>query len=390
MHIDDIGMNGEGIAHENNKAVFVPFYLPGEEIVEGELIKRSEYRIEPICKYYKECGGCDLQHLEYNQSLEFKTQKIKNILKKFKIDCEVLSCYPSEKIFYYRNKITLKCENGILGFLRYNSHDIIQINECKIASKEINLVVNALTKINKNNFKEVIIQNSEKKVIITIKLSSKNYAFIKELEKEIKKIFVDFSIKVYFNEKLIFSLGENYFLKKEFNIVYPFTNNSFYQINDEVKNIVYQQILNFIDGGEEVVDAYSGSGLLSAIISKKAKHVTGIEINKISTNNAEKLKKENKLDNLTNINGDSAVELNKLNFDICVLDPPRAGVNKKVIKSLLDKKPKKIIYLSCNPATLARDLSLLISNYKITYIRPFDMFPQTHHVETLVCLTNIK
>ena len=134
------------------------------------------------------------------------------------------------------------------------------------------------------------------------------------------------------------------------------------------------------------MDAYSGSGLLSAIVARKAKNVTGIEIVKSATKNADVLKKLNNLFNLKNINGDTKKELFSLNFNTIILDPPRAGVDKKVIEILLNKQPSKIIYVSCNPITLARDISLLKEAYDIKFLEPYDMFPQTHHVETLAVL----
>lgn len=386
MQIDDLGMNGEGIAHENKKAVFVPFYLPGEVVENGELLKKSEFRITPVCSYFKTCGGCHLQHLKYEETLKFKEDKIKNIFKKFKIKVKVLPCEPSPKIYNYRNKLTLKCDGEKLGLYKINTHEVVDIAECKISSNEINRAIKIIREINLNNVREIILQNYLNNILITFKIIDKNYNNIIPLKDKLKE-FKSYGIFVEYKNNTIFQMGEKYILKEEFNIKYPFTNNSFYQINDEVKNIIYSDILANISTSDKVLDAYSGSGLLSACMARKAKLVTGVEIVPSATQNANKLKELNDLKNLQNINGDFVKELiYKINFNVCVLDPPRAGVNREAIELIMKKRPQKVIYLSCNPATLARDLCLFCERYNISSLKPYDMFPNTHHVETLAVL----
>ena len=386
MQIDDLGMNGEGIAHENKKAVFVPFYLPGEVVENGELLKKSEFRITPVCSYFKTCGGCHLQHLKYEETLKFKEDKIKNIFKKFKIKVKVLPCEPSPKIYNYRNKLTLKCDGEKLGLYKINTHEVVDIAECKISSNEINRAIKIIREINLNNVREIILQNYLNNILITFKIIDKNYNNIIPLKDKLKE-FKSYGIFVEYKNNTIFQMGEKYILKEEFNIKYPFTNNSFYQVNDEVKNIIYSDILANISTSDKVLDAYSGSGLLSACMARKAKLVTGVEIVPSATQNANKLKELNGLKNLQNINGDFVKELiYKINFNVCVLDPPRAGVNREAIELIMKKRPQKVIYLSCNPATLARDLCLFCERYNISSLKPYDMFPNTHHVETLAVL----
>ena len=386
MLIDDLGMNGEGIAHENKRAVFVPFYLPGEVVENGELLKKSEFRITPVCPYFKTCGGCHLQHLKYEETLKFKEDKIKNIFKKFKIKVKVLPCEPSPKIYNYRNKLTLKCDGEKLGLYKINTHEVVDIAECKISSNEINRAIKIIREINLSNVREIILQNYLNNILITFKIIDKNYNNIIPLKDKLKE-FKSYGIFVEYKNNTIFQMGEKYILKEEFNIKYPFTNNSFYQINDEVKNIIYSDILANISTSDKVLDAYSGSGLLSACMARKAKLVTGVEIVPSATQNANKLKELNGLKNLQNINGDFVKELiYKINFNVCVLDPPRAGVNREAIELIMKKRPQKVIYLSCNPATLARDLCLFCERYNISSLKPYDMFPNTHHVETLAVL----
>ena len=297
-----------------------------------------------------------------------------------------MPCEPSPKIYNYRNKLTLKCDGEKLGLYKINTHEVVDIAECKISSNEINRAIKIIREINLNNVREIILQNYLNNILITFKIIDKNYNNIIPLKDKLKE-FKSYGIFVEYKNNTIFQMGEKYILKEEFNIKYPFTNNSFYQINDEVKNIIYSDILANISTSDKVLDAYSGSGLLSACMARKAKLVTGVEIVPSATQNANKLKELNGLKNLQNINGDFVKELiYKINFNVCVLDPPRAGVNREAIELIMKKRPQKVIYLSCNPATLARDLCLFCERYNISSLKPYDMFPNTHHVETLAVL----
>ena len=163
------------------------------------------------------------------------------------------------------------------------------------------------------------------------------------------------------------------------------------QVNSYIKNVIYQKIIDTVGEQKNIIDAYSGAGLLSSILAKNAGNVIGVEIIQNATENANKLKSVNNLHNLTNINGDCAKEIPRLAKELegdfaVVVDPPRKGLDKPVVDAMLEAKPKQIVYLSCNPATLARDLSYLKEQYDIEFVQPYDMFPQTANVETLVSL----
>ena len=167
---------------------------------------------------------------------------------------------------------------------------------------------------------------------------------------------------------------------------------SFFQVNIDIMEKIYRKVQSNINKNEIVVDAYSGAGLMSALLAQKAKEVYGIEIVPEATKNADALKRNNKISNLTNINGDMAVELPKLlsrvnKIDAMVLDPPRKGIENIVLETILKVLPEKIIYVSCNPATLARDISVLSSRYDLSEFEPYDMFPQTSHIETFALLS---
>ena len=196
------------------------------------------------------------------------------------------------------------------------------------------------------------------------------------------------------NFKIIY--GKNRVMVNSFNINYFISPYSFYQVNDEIRSLIYSDILKLISKNSVVIDAYSGSGLLSAIISKKAQFVYAIEINKSATENANELIGENNISNMENINGDCRVELPKLikrikceNLNI-VLDPARSGCDQNALNAVCSSGAKRVIYLSCNPATLARDLLTLLQHYEIKLVQPFDMFPQTSNLETLVVLERVE
>ena len=195
-------------------------------------------------------------------------------------------------------------------------------------------------------------------------------------------------------DKTICLCGKDALKEQNFGITYYISPNSFMQINDCIQNKIYKKVLGNINCDDTVINAYSGAGLLSAIIAKKAKQVYGIEIVEVASKNADFLKTENKIDNMQNICGDCAVELPKLMQSLdntksstLVLDPPRKGCDASIINAIKISKIDKIIYISCNPATLARDISDLLELYNVEQITPYDMFPQTRHVETVAILT---
>lgn len=391
IKIDDLGMNGEGIAHDQSgKAMFIPFLLPGE-IFDGEnFLEASPHRVTPKCPYYKTCGGCALQHLSYAEACKFKTKKVQTCMDKNKVRIEVFACVPSENEYFYRNKITLQSDGEKLGLYEIKSHKIVEINECKIASKEINLAIKLIRKyLEIKNIKNIIIHGKNNQIIITINLAEKliNKVNADEFAAAIKINFSEFGINFKYKNKIIKSYGLEALKVCEFNIKYNLDNNSFYQINDQIKNLIYSKVLSEISEGDRVLDLYSGGGLMSGIVSQKASSVIGVEIDKFASANAEALKKANNLTRLKNINDDCAkVVLSLPMSDVVILDPPRAGCDRRVLDALLKSKPNKIIYISCSPQTLARDLKILEVGYEILSVTPYDMFPQTAHVESLCVL----
>ena len=435
VNIENYGCNGEGVAKINGEVVFLPYTIAGENI-DATIIKAnkkfsigkikkinlpSENRITPPCPYYSKCGGCVFQHMIYENSLAVKTEIVQNAISHIgKIDYTVPTVIKSPNEYHYRNKIALPVnpKTRRLGMFRLSSHNIVDIDDCllqkDLVSKLIKIFNEYLQKsqcsiydeaTGKGILKHFVAREINKNLLVTVvingdDLQDKN-TLIEILSKNFDNVGISLNINklnnnVILTDKFVDIFGENYAIIEEYGIKYQINNQSFLQVNDDVKKMMYQKIFEEIEN-ETVIDAYSGAGLLSAMISKHAKEVFGIEIVKEATILADNLKKLNNISNLVNINGDCSIELPKLisklsdeqikNLSV-VLDPPRKGCDKKVIDAILEVLPNKIIYMSCDPSTLSRDLNLLLStkDYNIKYIQPYDMFPQTKHIETIAVL----
>ena len=425
-----LGANGEGVAMYQGMVIFVPFALVGERVLVHivcdkktfffakllKVIKPSKDRIEPKCPYFGRCGGCDLQHMSKECEQSFKKEMVQNSLEKYaKIQTEINDVVDSDKEFGYRNKFAfpVREENGEIkiGMFAKNSHRVIDVNECLLQSQTSKTIVDCFREFLKESklsafneqsgnglVKHIVVREKDNSFVLTVVVTEnqdvnfeplisklKNYFKCFGIVKNVNKlnnnvIFGNLDIKIYGNDEIEI---------EEFGVKYSVNNRSFFQVNNFIKTKIYEKIIELVGTENNIIDAYSGAGLLSAVLAKTSKNVYGVEIVKEATENANKLKNENKLYNLTNINGDCAKVIpelsKKLKGDFAiVVDPPRKGLDKKVVESFLEAVPHKIVYLSCNPATLARDLGLLKEKYDITFVQPYNMFPNTANVETLV------
>ncbi len=360
--IKDLDYYGRGVAHANGKTVFVKNALPGEEVeikytkekknfdeaVAISIEKGSDYRRKAPCPYYGICGGCNIMHINYDYQLEFKKAKVKNIIKRLAgidVDLDIL---PSNE-FNYRNKITLH-NNGVLGYKKDSSNEIVPIEKCLLAKEQIN---EYLKTIEDYEHEELIIRTNDKNEIIS-------------------------------------SLKEGYIIEEINDYKFRIDINSFFQVNNYICSKVFDFISENTKEVENALDLYSGVGTLSFIASKKAKRVYSIEVNDNSYINALENIKLNNIKNVTIMHGkveDKIKEINS-NIDLIITDPPRSGMDTFTIETILKMLPKEIVYMSCEPSTLARDLNFLKNKYNIKNIRAFDMFPNTYHVEcvSLLCL----
>lgn len=428
--IVDYGSNGEGIAKINGITVFIPYAIIDEEVevliilvkptfAVGKIlniIKASSYRVDAPCPYYKKCGGCQLQHINYHEQLEIKKNLVKNCLSKYSgIMNDVSDVVGSKKVYGYRNKFAFpvgrKDGKIVVGMYRKLSHDLVAVDDCLLQDdcKEIidifkewaNFVNAPVYTEDGFGIRHIVGRIVGDEVLLAI-VSNKKIDSMSLLVKNLQKLNKNINLvnninekdnNVILGDKDIIVMGNNYIMCNEFGLSYPISVQSFMQVNNEIKKQMYLDVLKQISKDDIVIDAYSGAGVLSAIMAKNSKHVYAIEIVESASKNAEELKKNNNISNLTNICGDCAKELpklvSKIDSSVVVLDPPRKGCDRAVIDALTSCMPNKIVYISCNPATLARDLSYLKGIYKINSITPYDMFPQTANVETLVVLEKL-
>ena len=343
-------------------------YMEGVVI---DYIKKSPLRVKSNCPYYDKCGGCDLLHLSYIEQLKYKENKVKEIIKKFS-GLECVNNIVGSKQFNYRNKITLQVKNGI-GYFQKKSNDIVNIDYCLLVDDKINLIINGLKKIDVSDVKKIVIRvtNLESMVVFYGNINS-------NIDLDVDTIII--------NGKVIKGNG---YIREEINdfkfIISP---TSFFQVNNVGMINIYNKVLEYVDGGN-VLDLYCGTGTIGIYVSKKANKVLGIELNKEAIKDALINKKLNSINNIDFISGDVGTVLsqNKFKSDIVIVDPPRAGLDSKSIDNIIKIKPKKIIYVSCDPVTLARDLNILKEKYDVIEITPFDMFGNTYHVE---CVSLLK
>ena len=437
------GYEGEGIAKIDNKyPIFIEGALKGEKVkvrivkvnknfAYGKLIEvleASEERVNPPCAIYKRCGGCKLQHASYKAQLDFKWDRVKDCVSKIgKLDPSIVK-YPlgMENPWRYRNKVQLPIGlvNGELkiGFFAPRSHDIIDMESCliqdEIGDKVVKLTREWIEKFNirpynvdgeydeKGIVRHIMIRrgfttNEVMIVLVTngeklphkeefVDLMVKNIPGIKSIIQNINSkktnVILGLESKTLWGEDTI----SDYIGDFRFNIS-PL---SFFQVNPTQTEVLYGKALEYanLTGNEEVFDAYCGTGTITLFLSQKAKKVYGVEIIPQAIDNAWINAKENKVENVEFFVGESEVVIPDLinkgvKADVVVVDPPRKGCDKKLLDAITNIDAKKIVYVSCDPSTLGRDLQLLEENgYKTLEVQPVDMFPNTAHIENVALL----
>lgn len=394
IEITSLDHNGRGIGRLNNKITFIENALPGEIIdiritkekkkyIEGEInkiIKESEIRIESACPYFLSCGGCDLLHMSYEDSLKFKQSKIENIMKKYlDKNIRINKIVKCDYNFYYRNKTTFQTKENI-GFYKNKTYDIIPVDNCLISNKLINNSIKYLKKLELRYISKITCRATEDQLMIIIETNN-----LKLDVYNLKQIASSIYIKN--NDKYTLIYGEKYITEKLGNYTYLVSPDSFFQINTNTCLKLYSKIKEYTGTNNNVLDLYCGTGSISIFVSND-NNVLGIEINKYAIKDAIQNAKLNSVKNINFICGESGKELNNINFNpnVIIVDPPRGGLSKEAIENIFKLKADKLIYVSCDPMTLARDLNLLNKSYKIIELTPFDMFPNTKHVECLVLL----
>jgi 23S rRNA (uracil1939-C5)-methyltransferase len=436
VEFTDMTHDGMGICKVNGFPVFVQNALKGEtaeikitkvnaSFAFGRLIDiihKSPFRKEPICDHFFECGGCNLMHMNYQMQLDFKQYRTKETLRKLgKINTTVKDAVGMLNPYYYRNKSVIPFgeENGklIAGLYKKRTHDIIDLKRCyiipKITSDIIKYLRNIFEELNIPAYNEligigvirhVVIRNSFKFddisvtiVTLTPELPKKDI-IVKKLVSRYKQVvsvihnFNPDNTNVVLGKKSKVLFGED-FIRDEINGVYfKISHRSFYQVNPAQTEELYKKAIEYADltANEVVIDAYCGIGTIGLSVAKYAKIVLGVDVVKSAINDAIENAENNKISNVKFVTGKAEdVIKNWSNYDVDVLfiDPPRKGCKRSFLDTVIQMEIPRVVYISCNVSTLARDLNYLqASGYEVIEVTPFDMFPQTSHIETVTKL----
>lgn len=390
VKIIDMDHKGNGIAKVDNKVIFVPKSIPSDIVLvdivkihkkydEGkvrEIIIPSDDRIESLCPYYNVCGGCNISNLNYSMQLDYKKKKVINIFKKYldmDINPEIIG---SDNRYEYRNKITFHCNDGRLGLVSIDNN-FVCVDKCYLVSEKINYLYQRICNEDLSLVKKIIIKECDNGLILSI-----------DGEMNIDNI-KDMCLSIYINSDCVYKMDDGYINIEK--IKYMVSMNSFFQVNTSNISRLYDVILKYgeFDKSDKVIDLYCGVGSISLYISKYVNSVLGIEIITDAVNDAKRNAEINNINNVDFICGDvSKLIDNNLNGNILIVDPPRTGLDNHTIDVINDVNIDKLIYVSCEPMTLVRDLKKLY-NYGLRDITLIDMFPQTHHVEC-VCLLKLR
>ncbi|MBS4803585.1 MAG: 23S rRNA (uracil(1939)-C(5))-methyltransferase RlmD [Clostridium sp.] len=442
LDIISIGYEGEGIAKIEGYPIFIEGAILGEKVkalivkvkknyAYGkliEVIESSSERIEPKCSIYKRCGGCTVQHMSYKKQLDYKFERVKDCITKIGGLSEELVKYPigMDNPERYRNKVQLpvgmvKGELNI-GFYASRSHNIIDLDTCliqdKVADRVTNLARQWMLKYNiqpasvdgvfnkKGLIRHIMIRKgfTTNEVMVVLVATKDKIPYINEFINEIvekidgiKSIVLNVNkenTNVILGQECITLWGEDTITDYIDNFKFNISPLSFFQVNPVQTEKLYSKALEYagLTGEETVFDAYCGTGTITLFLSQKAKKVYGVEIIEPAIINARENARINNIENAKFFVGKSEEVIPELIEkgiapEVIVVDPPRKGCDIKLLEAIGKAKPKKVVYVSCDPSTLARDLKILEEQgYKTEEVQPVDMFPMTSHVETCVLL----
>ncbi|MBI4379236.1 MAG: 23S rRNA (uracil(1939)-C(5))-methyltransferase RlmD [Nitrospinae bacterium] len=441
LSVEDIASSGDGISHYRGYTLFIPQAVKGDRVLVKvmkttprfgvaqtvRLIIPSPDRIQQECPIYLDCGGCQLQHLTYDKQMGFKKTVVKDNLErigKIKLDFEP-EIIPAREPFFYRNKGIFsfkRTRKGLkVGFFAKGTHSVVDIRECPILLKPINEVKEAIRLIiEKNNIaiynelhhkgflRGMIIRVSEKTKEILIGLVTTEGDVNEQVIHEIKEINNSLKGKYHIagivqninplktnviigtENRLLW--GRDYLNELINGIQYQLSLSSFFQINSYQAETLFEIVKDMLKGVKgTILDTYCGVGSITLPIAKRFSSVIGIEENEAAVEDARKNAERNGISNCSFIAGTTEGYLKYLegipDIGAIILNPPRKGCSEEVLNSLLRIKPQRVVYISCNPSTLSRDLNkLCCKEYVIKKVKVIDMFPQTIHMETVVLL----
>ena len=396
VKIEKLDHFGRGIVRDRG-IIFVENTLPGDVvdikitkdkkgIKEADVLRyqeRSKFYRESICPYSLECGGCNIINLTYPEQLQYKRKKVEELIERMlKENIKVKDVITSDEEFNYRNKITLHLDNKHMGLYQKKSNDLVEIDRCALVPERINKIILRIKEYIKNN--DVIIYD------VTIKTTTLEEDMIivhgrLDYEK-FRKEFTDVKV-IIINDQVV--TKDQYIKERILDEEFYISNHSFFQVNRYTTKLLYQKVIDLIkdEKYEKCLDLYCGTGTISLLVSNYVQKVYGIEEEKDAITDAKRNKELNGRYNVEFIWGKTEDYIDKFSdIDIIIVDPPRAGLDKKTKDNLLRIGSSRIVYVSCDPATLMRDLNDLKRDYKICEISICDMFPNTYHIESIALL----
>lgn len=433
---EDLTHDGAGVAKVDGYPLFVKNALPGErakikviKVNKGygfgrleETLEQSPYRVDAPCPIYKECGGCQLQHLSYEGQLLAKEKQVRDVLTRIG-KLENVKVHPvlgMSEPWRYRNKAQVPVgerEGGLIaGFYQQRSHEIIDMEACMIQQEKNDEVVQAVKRIctkygvtayneerHKGSLRHIMARHGQvtKEVMVVLVTRTQELPNKEKIVKEIvesvegvKSIIQNVNSKktnVILGDETRVLWGEEVIYDLIGNVKFAISSRSFYQVNPEQTKVLYDQALTYaeLSGQETVIDAYCGIGTISLFLAQKAQKVYGVEIVPEAIADANRNADLNGIDNVEFAVGEAEVVIPNwykegIEADVLVVDPPRKGCDDALLQTIIEMKPKKVVYVSCNPATLARDLRVLEDGgYRTVEVQPVDMFPHTTHCEAV-------
>jgi 23S rRNA (uracil1939-C5)-methyltransferase len=435
LTIKRLGINGEGVGYFKKQVVFVPGALPGEEVVVEatkvhskfaeakmkKIRKESPHRIKPLCPVYEQCGGCQLQHLRYDQQLKEKRDIVIQSLErhtKLPIDkLDIRETIGMEDPWGYRNKSSFqvgeKSGKVLTGLYGLNSHQLIDLDQCAVQHSLTNEASTIVKRILQDLHIPVYNERSRKGIVRTIvtrigvqtgelqivlvtskkELPKKN-VIIQEIQKrlpQVKSIVQNINgqkTSLVFGNETTTLAGKDFIQETLGELDFELSARTFFQLNPVQTVKLYDEVKKAAEltGKEKVVDAYCGVGTIGLWLSSEAGEIRGMDVIPESIEDAKKNAERHDVKHATYVTGKAEEWLPKWTKEgwkpeVIVVDPPRTGCDDQLLKTILKVQPKKVVYVSCNPSTLAKDIQALSSKYEVKYIQPVDMFPQTSHVE---------
>lgn len=427
--------NAETVGQTEGVTLFVPQLLVGEKalvkvnFVKGnvaygnvvQVLQPSALRAQPPCKHFGKCGGCGLMHMQYAEQLNFKRQKVQRNLQKIgNLNCQVLPCRPSPKILGYRNKLSLpvrgKKGKVQIGMYQKGSHSVVDMDSCQLGggwnTTLVRLFRNYLNAqgvepYNEKTFcgqvRHLVARFVEGQLLVTVVSNGSWHHDLQPFAAQLSKHFEKFGLfvnentlknNVILGAKTTHICGIKHIEGQHLGVKFRLRPDSFFQVNDGVKNLLYSKVQQLLDLSqtEVLVDCFSGIGVLTNVLASPRYQTYAVEIVPQAVEDAKQTAKLNHTPNVTNICGDAEQQLPIIAAHhahqtmTLVVDPPRKGLGTNLCNTILQANFNNVVYISCDSATLARDLALLCTNYNVAHVEPWDMFPNTAEVETLCLL----